>query len=61
MIVWDLQLVSWVVSFIVFLMMWYVDSSFFPLFLEFSWEIATLFGCLVCECWDRWCSACVFY
>jgi hypothetical protein len=35
MIVRDLQLVSWMVSFMAFLMMWYVDSSFFHCFWGF--------------------------
>jgi hypothetical protein len=35
MIVWDFQLVSWVVSFMAFLMMWYVESSFFHCFWSF--------------------------
>jgi hypothetical protein len=29
--------------------------------LEFSREETTLFGCLVCKYWDRWCGSCVFY
>jgi hypothetical protein len=35
MIVCDLQLVSWMVSFMAFLMMWYVDSSIFYYFWSF--------------------------
>jgi hypothetical protein len=49
---WVLQLLFWVVNLMVFLMTWYVDISFFHNFFEFSGEVAALFICLVCECWD---------
>jgi hypothetical protein len=32
---WVLQLLCWVVSLMVFLMMWYVDNSFFHIFWDF--------------------------
>ena len=41
------QLVSRVVNLMVFLIIWYVDSSFFPFFLEFFREVTTLFVCLI--------------
>jgi hypothetical protein len=34
---------------------------FIPHLLEFSREIAALFGCLVCECWNGWYNTSIFY